>query len=179
MPLTSIDVNARVFKYSKNYAANSIALIKQIMRGVVQGHVVLQLDAEDATAATNTAAFTFASGADGDTVTVLGVVFTARTSPSTEPLNREFALSTDDDTTSAAFAAAINAYEPFRNLITAANSSGTTTLTSSVGGAFMNFGTLATSNASFVTVGGANFSSGDEDGTLKKNIVIAPDANNY
>ncbi len=147
-----------------------------IASGVVRGNFIYQIDEADGTQATETYAFTYASGADGDTVTLGNVVFTARTSPSSDPMAGEFALSTDDDTTSAAFAAAVNVHPRIRGILTAANSSGTTTCTMVPGGVFGNLMTSSVSNASFVTLGNSGVFSSGAAGTEQRAPEIDVDS---
>ena len=114
-------------------------------------------------------AVTFSSIANADTVTVNGVVFTAKTA-GTQSGVQQFSISTSDTLAAASLAARINNTDgvgapPAKvfGVVTASASGAVVTITSAEPGAVGNLYTLAISAHGSVT--GANFASGT-DGTI-------------
>lgn len=154
-----------------------LQIIDNIRRGLERGKVLYDVE-HTVTAAAQTVLFDSSDGSDGDTVTINGIVFTAKDSPSYDPRCGEFLLYADDDDAQGEdFAAAFNCHPIARLIGEAVNSSGTVTITTHEGGTLMNVGTLAASNADFATVGGANFASGAA-GTVVVSLVADPKAAN-
>lgn len=154
-----------------NVAQSLVNMIHAIKSGTLPGKIIYHIDEADGTAAAQTVAFTQANGDAGDTVTICGVVFTVATTPSADPWDGEFAAETDDDTTGENFATAFNAHPALKGLATAANSSGTVTITMTNKGVHGNLGTLAASDATFAAVGAAAFASGAA-GTVQKVLAV-------
>lgn len=172
-------VEDRIFDVGSSPTLNLIDVLTALARGDESGRVMMMLDENDATAASGTVTMDASEGSDGDTITVCGVVFTARTTPSADPRLGEFKLdAASDNNTASYFSAAVNAHFMFKGLLAATTSTNVSTLTLSLGGAYGLFATLATDNASLATLSGANFTSGDEDGTLQHNLEIDPHVNN-
>lgn len=142
-------VDGRFFKpYGRREGIVRLAaLLEAVAGGAMQGSVYAFSDQGDGTAATDAIVCTQASAVANDTVTISGVVFTVKASPSSDPYAGEFAALTNDDTTGAALAAAINAHPAINKLVSAANSSGTVTLTLKFKGAAGNNLAVASSNA--------------------------------
>lgn len=107
-----------------------------------------------------TGTVTFASALNNDTITVQGVVFTAKTSPSaTDPL--QFALGANDTAAAANFIAAVNAY-PYLSTtyVTGTSASAVATLRAVNAGTGGNAITLASINNTRLAVSGATLSGG-------------------
>lgn len=154
-----------------------LQMIDNIRRGLERGKVLYDVE-HTVTEAAQTVTFDSSEGSDGDYQTICGIVFTAKDSPSYDPRCGEYLLyADDDDAQGEEFAAAWNAHPVARLIGSAANSSGTVTITTREGGTMMNVGTLATSNASFAAVGGANFASGAA-GTVVVSLAADPKAAN-
>lgn len=136
------------------------AYLQRVASGHVPGKLVTYFEDADGTAAAQTIACTQANANAGDTVTVCGVVFTVRASPSSEASLGEFAAGASDTACGANLAAAINAHPALKGLCTAANVTGTVTVTMAVKGVLGNNGRLATSDATAFSLGAATFASG-------------------
>ena len=106
--------------------------------------------------ATGTASFS--TIVQDNTVTIGGVTFTARTTPSaTNPL--QFALGADDTAAAANLAAAVNAYAPTNALVTATSAAGVVTFRAVTSGTGGNAITLAKVGVP-ITVSGALLTGG-------------------
>jgi hypothetical protein len=115
------------------------------------------------TPATNTV--TFAGIANNDTVTINGVVFTAKTA-GTQSGNAQFSIGTSDTQAAVNFAAILNAANApakILGVVSATSAAAVVTITWTEPGAVGNLGTAAISLHG--SVGGANFSGGT-DGTV-------------
>lgn len=124
------------------------AYLARCLSGQVPGSKVhVFQDKGDGTQAAGAVACTQANATAGDTVTVAGVVFTVRASPSTDPALGEFAAGADDTACGANFAAAVNAHPRLKGMLTAVNAAGTVTLTAVDKGLFGNLIKMATSDA--------------------------------
>lgn len=147
------------------------AILQDIACGIVKGKVMGHVE-HTATAAAQTIAFDSSAGSDGDTITIGDIVFTVRSSPEINPIYGEYLLYADDDDSQGEdFAAAWNAHPDARHLGIAVNSSGTVTITLREGGTFGNLLSLATSNASFATLGAAVFAAGAA-GTTQLDVFV-------
>jgi hypothetical protein len=154
-----------------------MTVMQAIRGGTERGRILFAVDQANGTAATNTITWDGSDGDDGDTVTVCGVVLTARTSPSTQPADGEFALSTNDTTQAENFDACVNAHPRLRGVCTSDNVTNVSTITMANGGITGNLGTLATTNTDFATLGAASFSGGAA-GTKTKDLTIDTMARN-
>lgn len=152
-------------------------LIDDVAGGLRRGKLLYHIDRADGAQATNDVTFTAASGVDGDTVTVCGIVLTARTSPSLDVAKGEFGIGATDTETAVNFKNAVNSHPLLDGLVSAANTAGVVDLTITEGGLHGNLGTLATSNAVFAAVGAATFASGAA-GTKVKDLTVDPDCRN-
>lgn len=141
-------------------------LLERVSSGLEDGTVYAYADNADGTAATGTIACTQSTIVDGATVKIAGVTFTAKTTPSTVPSKGEFAFLTSNTVTGAALAAAINAHPFLKGLLTAANGSGTVTLTLVDKGAFGNFLKMVGSTGLVIT-NPTNGAGGTEAGFLR------------
>ena len=141
----------------------------RLASGMENARLSVAIEDNDGTAASQTIACTQLNADAGDTVTVCGVVFTVATSPSSDPALGEFAAITSDTVMGAALAAAINAHPDLTSLCTAANVTGTVTVTMATKGVLGNIGTLATSDATAFGLGAATFASGAV-GTIQTNL---------
>jgi hypothetical protein len=144
-----------------NVVQSLINILRMVKAGTMSGKVLYYIDEADGTAAAQTVTFTQANATEGETVTVCGVVFTAMvaSTPSSDPADGEFSAVTDDDTCGENFATAFNAHPKLKGLATAANSSGTVTITMANKGVFGNNGTLS-ETGDLAAVGAATFASG-------------------
>lgn len=105
-------------------------LMDKLSSGGAFGKIFVNSDAGDGTAATGSIACTQASVVDGtDVVTIGEAVFSAVATPSTNPGSGEFAKGASDTACGDNLAAAINAHPKLKGLLTAANVTGTITLT--------------------------------------------------
>jgi hypothetical protein len=155
-----------------NVVQSLINILRMIKEGTLSGKVLFYIDEADGTAAAQTITCTFASANEGDTVTVLGVVFTemVATTPSTNPYDGQFAAVTSDTVFGDNLAAAINAHPLLKGLVTAANVTGTVTVTFVNKGVFGNNGTISETGSS-MAVGAGTFASGVV-GTEQKAVTI-------
>lgn len=127
--------------------------LQSIAGGSVDAKVHAALAGRDTgTAGTGTVVATQANASAGDTVRICDTTFTVRASPSTAPADGEFAPGASDDACGANLAAAINAHPNLKGLCTAANASGTVTITFSDKGLHANLATFATSDATAFAV---------------------------
>lgn len=163
------------FTRSNNKADVIVDLIRGIQRGAISGKVLYHVE-HTTTKAAQTVTFDSSAGSSGDYITICGIVFTVRSSPSYDPRKGEFLLYADDDDAQGEdFASAWNAHPVARHIGTAVNSSGVVTITMLEGGTLGNQGTLSTSNASFAAVGAATFASGAA-GTTVVQLAVDPNA---
>jgi phage tail sheath gpL-like len=106
------------------------ALFENLASGLQDGKVQVFIDKGDGTQATGAIACTQASFVAGtDTLTIGDALFSCVSSPSSDPSKGEFAALTNNTTTGAALAAAINAHPKLKGWLTAVNSNGTVTWT--------------------------------------------------
>lgn len=131
-------------------------LLEDVSSGLEPGRVYVASDRGDGTAATGTLVCVQASVADGDYVKFGDVKFTARTTPSSDVSKGEFAFLTSDTITGAALAAAVNAHPAMKSVGTAANSSGTVTLTLNDKGLFGNCMKITKSGTGFTATSPTN-----------------------
>lgn len=155
------DVTAYFTRSSGNEPVKKIReILKRIQLGSMSGKVFYHVE-HTTTEAAQTITFDSSAGSDGDTLTINGIVFTAKDTPSNRAEHGEYLLYADSDTAQAvAFKNAWNAHPVARLFGTAANASEVVTITTREGGTLFNQGTLVTSNASFAAVGAATFASG-------------------
>jgi len=163
-------------EYLRDYSAGPAGIVKlvellnSIAGGSKKGVVMAYADENDGTEAYGGhVECSQASAADGDTVTILGVVLTARTSPNTYDRS-EFAIGDDDDGMCDNLVACVNAHPKLRHLIYAdedASNSDFCVLQYRMAGPF-NFGTVATSNATAFAITYATFQGG-ATGTVQCN----------
>lgn len=106
-----------------------------------------------------TGTITCASVANNDTVTIQGVVFTAKTSPSAT-VPTQWARGGTNTADAAALVACVNAYAPTNALVTATNSAGVVTLRAVTAGTAANSYTLASSDGATLAVSGATLAGG-------------------
>lgn len=129
------------------------AYLESIAAGSYDAKVFVALaGANTGTAATGTIVCTQANASDGDTVTIGSTVLTVRTSPSTDPKLGEFAPGASDTACGDNLAAAINAHPAFKGFLTAANVTGTVTLTMTDKGLHGNLLNFSTSDATAFAV---------------------------
>lgn len=154
--------------YNVNGVLGLANMLQALGTGQLQGKVIYAADEADGTAAAQTVACTQANADAGDTVTIAGVVFTVAASPSSDPADGQFAAGASDTAMGDNLAAAINAHPAIVDMASAANSTGTVTITFRDKGIFANQGALATSDATAFTLGAANFASGAVGTSLKE-----------
>jgi hypothetical protein len=144
-----------------NVAQSLINIIKSIRTGSLPGKIIYYVDEADGTAAAQTVTFTQANATEGETVTVLGVVFTAMvaSTPSSDPADGEYSAITSDTICAANFKAAVNAHPKLKGLATADNTAGVATVTFTNKGIFGNNGTIS-ETGDLAVVGAATFASG-------------------
>lgn len=147
-------------------------LMCSVRKGLLRGSVQFHIDEADGTAASETIAWDGSDGSDGDTVTLLGVVLTARTTPDPRPELGEFALSDNDTTQAENFDACVNAHPKLRGLVTSANSTNTSTMTMVEKGVHGNLGVVAVSNTDLCTLGNSGVFQSGAAGTQEKNLTI-------
>lgn len=141
--------------------ARKLALyFDRLASGMEHGRVSVAVEDDDGTAATGTITVTQANADADDTVTVCGVVFTVKASPSTDPNDGEFAALTDDNTAAAALDAAIEAHPKLEHLLSSSVSTNVVTVTIRTKGVNGNMATLATSDATAFALSAARFASG-------------------
>lgn len=134
---------------------NLINLLEGLATGARNlGSLAVTIDDGDEVSASGTV--TFSSIADGDTVTVAGVVFTAKASGASG--NAQFNIGASDSTAATAFAAKVNAHPSLTNVASAAATNAVTTITAAVSGPIGNLVSLAIS--AHGSVSGANLTSG-------------------
>jgi len=137
-----------------------VEYIESIATGIVGGKLIYNIE-HTATPATQTIAFDSSAGTDGDTITIGEFIFTAKDSPSLDPVLGEFLLYADSDTAQAvAFKNAWNSHPVARHLALATNVTSTVTLTAHDGGVLLNQINCAVSTALFSTLGAATFANG-------------------
>lgn len=146
-------------------------LLNAVAGGSKNGVVMAFSDEADGTEATDNIVCTQASAAAADTVTVLGVALTAKSSgASTNGLAGEFNIGADDDALATNLCAAINAH-PWLSHIVYANVAASDTnrvfIQYRIPGPF-NFGTIATSNATAFAISSGTMASG-AIGTVQSN----------
>lgn len=141
----------------------------RLASGMENARLTVAIEDNDGTAASQTIACTQANADADDTVTVCGVVFTVKASPSSDASLGEFAAGASDTAMGDNLAAAINAHPDLTSLLTAANVTGTVTCTMATKGVIGNVGTLATSDATAFGLGAATFASGAV-GTIQTNL---------
>lgn len=166
------------FNDSANPARELINIIESVIGGHLSGKVIVHVDqANGSTAASEDITFDSSAGADGDTISVAGIVFTARTSPSVRADDGEFLLYADDDTNQAvAFKNAVLRHPKARHLVTASNASEVATVTAVEKGTMMNLIALVSSNASFAALGSAALNGGTAS-TKAVDVTVCDDAN--
>lgn len=141
-------------------AANLLELLMGLGSGEITGVIDAYMEDDDGVAATNT--ITVANHANvtaGDTITICGVVFTARAAASADPLLGEWTIGANANGDATNLSAAINAHPLLKSLLTAAPSTNTVVMTMSTKGVQGNQGTVATSDGTAFTVT-ARFASG-------------------
>lgn len=104
-------------------------LLEAVAAGSEKGAVHVFIDKADGTQATGTVALVQATSAVEDYVRIGVVQITAKTTPSTQPQDGEFAIGASNTAMGDNFAAAVNAHPALRASVTASNASGTVTLT--------------------------------------------------
>lgn len=121
-------------------------LLERVNSGLQPGKVHVFLDKGDGTVAAGNVACTRANAA-GDTVTIAGIVFTETTSPSSNPLDAQFARGASDTACAANLAAAINAHPALKGMLSAAGAVGDCVVTALDKGLFGNLIVMSTSDA--------------------------------
>ena len=150
-----------------------VEYLESIATGILGGKLIYNVE-HTATAATQTIAFDSSAGADGATITIGGFVFTAKSSPSLDPIKGEFLLYADSDTAQAvAFKVAWNSHPVARHLALATNVTSTVTLTLFEGGALGNQIDCSVSTALFSALGAATFANGAA-GTNSIQLTVDP-----
>src|SRR5574342_144439 len=144
-----------------------INYLAAVAGGSAPGKVLLFQDSGDGTQAAGNIACTQANATAGDTVTIAGVVFTVRASPSSEASLGEFAAGASDTAMAANLAAAINAHPALKGVLTAAGSVGNCALTAVDKGTQGNLIVMSTSDAT--AFGLTQFASGAK-GTVKTEL---------
>ena len=145
-------------------------LLHECASGCRKSVVMVQTDEADGTEAYDYLTLSQGDAAADDTVTVLGVVFTAKASASTDPIAAEFAIGADDDAMTDNLVAAINAHPALRHIVHAQEDGGDTNsfyIQYRCPGPY-NFGTVTTSNATAFVVENGTFTGG-ATGTQQKN----------
>ena len=127
--------------------------------GSRNGKLDIQVNGGSAVAATGTITITHANLSATDTVTIGGVVFTARASGAT---GNEFNIGADATADAAALVVAINASSDTDYKYTASSALGVVTITADVKGKIGNCIGLATSDATAFAVSAATLASGAE-----------------
>ncbi len=123
--------------------------LDRLASGVAMGSMAVLIDDGAGVAASGTV--TVASQVQNDTVTIMGLVFTCRTAPST---NVQYAVGADDTACAVSLAAKINAHPSLLNVVTATSALGVVTLTSVQRGLIGNGITIAISAHGSVSGGG-------------------------
>lgn len=127
--------------------------IERLVSGVTASKVYVSPNAVQASGT-----ITFASFADGDTITINGTTLTGKTSPSG---SSQFAVGGSNSACATNAAACINANTTLNTQVVASASAAVVTITALVPGPFGNLGSLAIS--AHGSVSGANLSGGSQD----------------
>jgi hypothetical protein len=137
----------------RNLVRRLITMLKALVVGIRRGRLVIHVDsATDATKATLDGTYTAVAPAN-DTVTVAGVLFTAKASPSGEA---EFAIGASATASATNLAAKIAAHSSLKGIVTASSpSAGVVRVTSELEGRIGNLFTVAESSSDFTWAGGA------------------------
>jgi phage tail sheath gpL-like len=120
-------------------------LFTDLASGVRSGSVDVATSSTAPVAASGSIAVTYANADADDTVTIGGVVLTAKTSGANG--TTQFALDTDSATTAASLAACINANTTLSKHLTASAATGTVTVTAKQKGSFGNLIVMSTSDS--------------------------------
>jgi phage tail sheath gpL-like len=151
---------------AKEYAAseqpqrclgNAARLLQGLASGNVIGSVDVQRSSSDPVAATGTLTITNASVAANDTVTIGGIVLTAKSSGAS---GAQFNIGADATATGDNLVAAIAAHATLGKVLTAANAAGTVTVTCNEKGLVGNLIGLASSNGTGIAVSASTLASG-------------------
>lgn len=121
---------------------NAGIYLKGLASGALLGTVDVYTDDTDPVAASIDVTLDFSAFTDGDTITIGGVTFTAKSSGAT---GDQFDIDTDDATTAENFKAAVNASSSINEIIAATRSAAVVTLTALLKGEIGNFLTVADS----------------------------------
>lgn len=176
IPLFGITYQDAADKYASDYGEprrgieNLRDLLAKCQMGAVDSNVLSFVASGSPTAAAGTAAFVQINVAAEDTVTVCGVVFTAKAAPSTRAQDAQFANITSDTAVAASFAAAVNAHPKLKQFLLATAAVGTVTLTMLQGGIFGNNMLLAKSSVGVTVTQPASATPGTA-GTARGHIV--------
>lgn len=154
------EVNADILQYlfkspeKQNVLQKLGLLLDAINSGSRMGSVAATLDDGDGVKASGTV--TFSSLANNDTVTIAGVVFTAKTSGASGA--NQFNLGADDTAAAVNFIAKVNAHTSLARVLSATSALGVSTITAYMVGLIGNQITLAIS--AHGSVSAANLASG-------------------
>jgi hypothetical protein len=126
-----------------------IKLLEGLNGGHILGSVDIQSSTSDPAAATTVATLTYASLANNDTITILGVVLTCVTgTPTTDQWKKQ----TDATTSAVNLKTAINANATLAKYVTATSSAGVVTITCNLKGAIGNYLTVVTKSSSGIAL---------------------------
>lgn len=131
----------------------------RLAAGNESGRVNVAIEDDDGTQASGTITCTQLNAVDGDTVTICGVTFTVRDSPSTSPADGEFLEGASNTAMAANLSDAVNAHPALKGLLTSSPSVAVVTCTMATAGVAGNVGTLSETGTSMV-VSAARFASG-------------------
>lgn len=126
--------------------------LKKVRNGAARAVIDLNIDDTAPVAASATA--TCASVAANDTITIAGVVLTAKASPSGE---NEWSQAGSDTADAASLVTIINAHSVLSKIVSATSSSGVVTITCLTKGIIGNYLTLASSNGTRLAVTGSGY----------------------
>ena len=132
----------------------------RLSSGMESARLTVGVEDNDGTAASQTIVCAQATAVPDDAVTVCGVTFTIKASPSSDPKDGEFLEGASDNALATNLAAAINAHPDLKSLCTAAAVTATVTVTMTTKGVAGNNGRLTTNDATVFTLGAATFASG-------------------
>lgn len=149
-----------------NTSTDKISFLQRVLKylgalagGLKIGHVRVNLEAgASSDRASQTIVCDNGSISNGDTLTIGGVVLTVAASPANES---EWTEGADSDASAVALAACINAHSELKGYLIASVVDATVTVTFWAPGRLGNLITLATSDASAFTLGGAVLAGGD------------------
>lgn len=142
---------------AKTFGRRLVSIIVALVGGTAYGRVTVEVEnASNLTVASLAGTFTNAPAGDG-TITIGGVVLTAKASPANE---NEFAAGSDAATAATGLAAAINAHSALVGLVTASAAAGVVTIASAVPGRIGNLITVIDNLSNFTLAGSATKLSG-------------------